>query len=39
MIWDRLPAISGLASKCHAITGSKYCAGLFFEDLLAYGLL
>ncbi|KAH6644450.1 heterokaryon incompatibility protein-domain-containing protein [Boeremia exigua] len=35
---DRLPAMSGLAGVCNEITGSKYCAGLFLEDL-AYGLL
>ncbi|KAJ4992973.1 heterokaryon incompatibility protein [Stagonosporopsis vannaccii] len=38
MIRDRLAAMSGLARVYHEITGSKYCAGLFFEDL-AYGLL
>lgn len=38
MMRDRLPAMSGLAKVCHEITRSKYCAGLFFEDL-AYGLL
>lgn len=37
-IRDRLPAISGLASICNEITGSRYCAGLFFKDM-AYGLL
>jgi hypothetical protein len=37
-IRDRLPAISGLASICNEVTGSRYCAGLFFKDM-AYGLL
>jgi hypothetical protein len=36
-IWDRLPAMSSLASVCNEITGSRYCAGLFFKDM-AYGL-